>query len=41
MRGMRKFSIEMWVGPQILVEKICIFGKKSVGPENPEEKMVI
>ena len=28
----------MWVGPQILEEKICIFGKKLVGPENAEEK---
>ena len=31
----------MWVGPQILEEKICIFGKKLVGPENAEEKKVI
>ena len=28
----------MWVGLQISVEKKCIFGKKSVGPENVEEK---
>ena len=35
---MREFSLEMWVGHQILVEKICIFGEKSVGPENAEEK---
>ena len=36
--GKCEFSIEMWVGPQILEEKICIFGKKLVGPENAEEK---
>ena len=23
-----RFSVKMWVGPQILEEKICIFGKK-------------
>ena len=28
----------MWVGVQISVEKNCIFGKKSVGPKNVEEK---
>ena len=28
----------MWVGLQISEEKICIFGKKLVGPENDEEK---
>ena len=39
--GKCEFSIEMWVGPQILEEKICIFGKKLVGPENAEEKNVI
>ena len=35
---MWEFSIEMWVGLQIWVEKICISGKKSVGLENSEEK---
>ena len=29
----------MWVGLQISVEKNCIFGKNSVGPENVEEKI--
>ena len=28
----------MWVGLQISEEKICIFGKKLVGPENDVEK---
>ena len=28
----------MWVGLQISEEKNCSFGKKSVGPENVEEK---
>ena len=28
----------MWVGLQISAEKICIIGKKSVGPENAEER---
>ena len=28
----------MWVGLQISEEKICIFEKKLVGPENDEEK---
>ena len=28
----------MWVGLQISEEKICICGKKLVGPENAEEK---
>ena len=36
--GKRKFPIEMWVGLQISAEKICIIGKKSVGPKNAEEK---
>ena len=33
-----EFSVEMWVGLEISEEKICIFGKKMVGPENVEEK---
>ena len=36
--GKCEFSVEMWVGLQISEEKICIFGKKLVGPENDEEK---
>ena len=35
-----KFSIEIWVGPQISVEKNCIFGKKLVGPKNAAEKLI-
>ena len=37
--GKCEFFVEMWVGLQISEEKICIFGKKLVGPENAEEKM--
>ena len=33
-----EFFVEMWVGLQISEEKICIFGKKLVGPENDVEK---
>ena len=36
--GKCKFSVKMWVGLQISEEKICIFGKKLVGPENDVEK---
>ena len=36
--GKCEFSVEMWVGLQISEEKICIFGKKLVGPENDVEK---
>ena len=36
--GKCEFSVEMWVGFQISEEKICIFGKKLVGPENDAEK---
>ena len=33
-----EFSIEIWVGPKISEEKICIFGKKLLGSKNFEEK---
>ena len=36
--GKCEFFTEMWVGLQISEEKIFIFGKKLVGPENDEEK---
>ena len=36
--GKCKFSVKMWVGLQISEEKICIFGKKLVGPEYDVEK---
>ena len=28
----------MWVGLQISVDKVCIFGKNLVGPKNAKEK---
>ena len=36
--GKCEFFVEMWVVAQISEEKMCIIGKKLLGPENAEEK---